>query len=106
MSFADSLAVLMSDNQIPIAADAIPERDIAIQALSTTQLWFDELDQAVREGFDEGTEELAICHIVADEDVAIAPELAGIFAAFDQVSGRRFSDLLTTTQGLALQAEF
>ncbi len=105
MSFADSLATSMSENGIPITADVIPERDITLEALSTTQSWFDELDPAVRDGFDEGTEEFAICHIVAEGDVAVAPELSGIFAAFDQVSGRRFSDLLASTQQMALQVE-
>jgi hypothetical protein len=90
---------------VPITADVIPERDITLEALSTTQSWFEELDPAVRDGFDEGTEEFAICHIVAEVDVAVAPELSGIFAAFDQVSGRRFSDLLASTQQMALQVD-
>lgn len=106
MPFADSLAILMSDNEIPITADAIPERDITLEALATTQNWFETLDPAVRDGFDEGTLEFAICHIVAEDEVAVAPDLAGIFAAFDQVAGRTFSQLLFTTQQLALQAEF
>jgi hypothetical protein len=105
MAFADNLATLMSERGIPIDPEAIPDREATVDGLSTTQSWFEQLDQAIRDGFDEGSEEFAICHIVAEDEVAVAPALAGIFQAFDQVPGRRFSDLLTATQEAVEQVE-
>jgi hypothetical protein len=98
MAFAKNVATLMAARGIEIDPAAIPDRDSMVEGLSTTRNWFDELDPAVREGFDEGSEEFAICHVVAGEDVAVAPGLAGVFEAFDRVTGRRFSQLLVATQ--------
>jgi hypothetical protein len=105
MAFADSLAALLSERGIPIDPEAIPDRETTNDGLSTTRNWLEELDPAIREGFDESSEEFAICHIVAGDDVAVAPELAGLFQAFDQVAGQRFSALLATTQEAVDQAE-
>lgn len=105
MSFADSFSSLMSDRGITIAAEAVPEREVVDQALADIQNWLTGLDVSVREGFDEGSAEFAVCFVLGTPEINVAPDIPGILEAFDGASGKRLSEMLITAQECLLQAQ-
>jgi hypothetical protein len=98
MSFADDFAAALATREIVVDAASLPDRDTIQQQLSDIQNWFSELDSAVREGYDEGTAEFKLCHIIAEPDINVAPDLAGLMDAFDETIGQRLSQMLQASQ--------
>jgi hypothetical protein len=97
MSFQEDFSRLMAEQGIPVEIDNVPDPDTVRTSLDTLDSWFWSLDPAVREGFDEGSAEYAVCYLLGT-DLNIAPELAGVLSAFDQSSGMSFSQLATTAR--------
>ncbi|MER9120809.1 hypothetical protein NKI95_18165 [Mesorhizobium sp. M0306] len=98
MPFVDNFVALMNERGIAVDSSVVPDPEIIEGALNNVQLWWDELNAAVRDGFDEGSEEFAVCFILGEPEINVAPELRGILQAFDQVAGQRLSQLLQTTR--------
>jgi hypothetical protein len=99
MAFVDSFVSKLNEQGIPADASMVLEDPTTLEAvLDRVEAWWSELNPDVRDGFDEGSEEFAVCHVLAEPDVNVAPELAGLLQAFDQVADRRLSDLLQTTR--------
>lgn len=94
MAFADEYAARLADVGINVDASTLPDEETVKQSLSDCFDWFFALNPALREGFDEGTTEFALCHLLAEPELNVAPALAGLFDAFDQVSGKSLSELL------------
>ena len=105
MSFADSFSSLMSDRGIPIAPEAVPEREVVDQSLANIQNWLAGLDVSVRGGFDEGSAEFAVCFVLGTPEINVAPNIPGVLEAFDGASGQRLSEMLLTAQECLMQAQ-
>ena len=104
MPFVDKFVTFMNERGIPIDATVVPEPEVIETALNNVQFWWDELNSDVREGFDEGSEEFAVCFVLAEPEINVAPELSGILQSFDKVADRRLSELLQTTREVLLAA--
>ncbi|WP_214317321.1 hypothetical protein [Nonomuraea sediminis] len=94
MAFADEYASRLADAGISVDPGSLPDEETVRQSLDACFTWFFALNPALREGFDEGTVEFALCHVLAEPELNVAPALAGLFEAFDQVSGKSLSELL------------
>ncbi|MER9228289.1 hypothetical protein NKI39_22150 [Mesorhizobium sp. M0664] len=77
MPFVDNFVALMNERGIAVDSSVVPDPEIIEGALNNVQLWWDELNAAVRDGFDEGGEEFAVCFILGEPEINVAPELRG-----------------------------
>ena len=91
MAFAENSCPSPSDHGIEVDPASLPEQEMIRQSLENVQTWLDELNEAVREGFDEGSEEFAVCHLLAEPELDVAPEIPSLLEAFDQIAGQRLS---------------
>jgi len=98
MEFAEQFAQLMSERKIPLDASAVPERDTVDASLAAISNWMEAMDPSVRDGFDEGTAEFAVCHIIGEPDINVAPDIPGILEAYDQAAGLMLSQMLTVSR--------
>src|SRR5215217_8643454 len=98
MAFADDFAALLADRGIPIDPADVPDPDVIGGALDNIDGFLSELDEAVRDGYDEGSLEFAVCSVLSDPTVNVAPEISTLLAAYDQVAGMRLSELLQSTR--------
>ncbi len=104
MAYEDEFARLMTEQGVPIDPASVPTQDVLLQELERANGWFWLLDAAVREGFDEGSTEYAVCYLLGDPELSVAPSIPALWQAFDSVSGRSFSQLLATAQDCATRA--
>jgi len=104
MAFAEDFVALLSEHGIEVDPAFLPEQETIRPSLENVQTWFDELNDAVREGFDEGSEEFAVCHLLAEPELDVAPEIPSLLEAFDQIAGQRLSGLVSIAQDCLVQA--
>jgi hypothetical protein len=105
MAFVDNFVAMMAEQGISIDPSVVPDPETIDGALNNIQSWREQLNPAVREGFDEGSEEFAVCFVLADPEINVAPELRGILESFDQVAGRRLSDLLQIARDILISSQ-
>ena len=98
MAFAEQFAQLMSERKIPLDASAVPDRDTVAVSLTAIADWMENMDPSVREGFDEGTGEFAVCHIIGEPEINVAPDIPGILEAYDQAAGMVLSQMLAVSR--------
>ncbi|HEU4893508.1 MAG TPA: hypothetical protein VFT47_18260 [Vicinamibacterales bacterium] len=98
MAFAEQFAQLMSERKIPLDASAVPDRDTVDSSLTAISIFMEEADVSVRDGFDEGSAEFAVCHILGDPELEIAPDIPGILEAYDRAPGLMLSQMLAISR--------
>ncbi|MGW2255692.1 hypothetical protein ACWCXH_36900 [Kitasatospora sp. NPDC001660] len=98
MAFAEDFAAALSNRGIQMNAADVPAPDVIGGALDNITGYLSGLDEAVREGFDESSLEFAVCSVLADPTVNVAPEISSILAAYDRASNRRLTELLQVTR--------
>jgi hypothetical protein len=98
MAFEDDFAAAMAERGIQIAAADVPAPDVIGGALDNIDGYLSELDEFVREGYDEGSLEAPVCSVLADPTVNVAPEIASILAAYDQTPNQRLTEMLGATR--------
>lgn len=98
MAFAEDYAESLSERGINVDPATMPDRDAVETGLGNVQTWLADLHPAFREGFDEGSLEFAVCHLLATPELDVAPEIQAILEAFDQIAGQRLSELTSTAQ--------
>ncbi|MEI8407490.1 MULTISPECIES: hypothetical protein [unclassified Kribbella] len=100
MGFAEEFASRLGAAGIEIDAGSVPSADALESGLSAVSDWFwaDDLDPLIREGFDEGSAEYAICYHLADGEIGVGAGIEPLLEAFDQTSGQSFSVMLAASQ--------
>lgn len=98
MAFEEDFAAALADRGIQMDPADVPAPDVIGGALDNIDGYLSELDDAVREGFDEGSLEFAVCSVLADPTVNVAPEISSILAAYDQTPNQRLTELLQATR--------
>jgi hypothetical protein len=98
MSFAEDYAAGLLERGIEVDPATIPDRDVVETGLGNVQAWLADLHPDLREGFDEGSLEFAVCHLLAMPELDVAPEIQPILEAFDQIPGQRLSELTSVAQ--------
>jgi hypothetical protein len=83
MAFAEEFAQVMNDAGIPVDPQTVPDRDTVKQELDRANTWFWSLDPVVRESFDEGGAENAVCHLLGEAELNVAPGILGILEDSD-----------------------
>ncbi|MGW7530365.1 hypothetical protein [Streptomyces sp. NPDC054783] len=105
MAFAEDFAAALSNRGIQMDPADVPAPDVIGGALDNINGYMSELDEAVREGFDESSLEFAVCSTLADPTVNVAPEISSILAAYDRTANMRLTELLQVTRESLDQAQ-
>jgi hypothetical protein len=98
MAFAEDFAAALADRGIQMDPADVPDPDVVGGALDNIDGYLSELDDAVREGFDEGSLEFEVCSVLADPTVNVAPEISSILAAYDNTPNQRLTEMLQATR--------
>lgn len=94
MAFAEDFAACIGQYGVVIAPESVPEQDLLSAALEYLQSWLNDLDPAVREGFDEASASEPISVLLAGADINAAPAIPALLEAFDQAQGLTLSYLM------------
>ncbi|MCX4650261.1 MULTISPECIES: hypothetical protein [unclassified Streptomyces] len=97
MAFAEDFAAALSQRGIQMDPVGVPAPDVIGGALDNIDGYISQLDDAVRQGFDEGSLEFPVCSVLADPTVNVAPEISSILAAYDRTSNMRLTEMLRAT---------
>ncbi|MEU7283496.1 hypothetical protein AB0A69_32705 [Streptomyces sp. NPDC045431] len=97
MAFAEDFAAALAQRGIQMDANDVPAPDVIGGALDNINGFMSDMDVAVREGFDESSLEFAVCSVLADPSVSIAPEISSILAAYDRTPNMRLTEMLQAT---------
>ncbi|MFH8836791.1 hypothetical protein [Streptomyces sp. NPDC017868] len=98
MAFAEDFAAALSNRGIQMDAADVPAPDVIGGALDNINGYLSQLDEFVREGFDESSLEFTVCSVLADPTVNVAPEISSILAAYDRTPNMRLTELLQATR--------
>ncbi|MFE0648493.1 hypothetical protein ACFVZH_07895 [Streptomyces sp. NPDC059534] len=98
MAFDEDFAAALGQRGIEMDAADVPAPDVIGGALDNISGFMSGMDEAVREGWDESSVDFAVCSVLADPTVNIAPEISSILAAFDRTPNMRLTELLQATR--------
>lgn len=102
MSFADDFVQCMSQAGATIRADSVTEQEHFTAAVQYIQSWLQGLDDYSREGFDAAATDNSVSNLLVD--AGIAPDLGGLMADFDALTGWPLTTLLEWCVHCAQQA--
>ncbi|HEY3868124.1 MAG TPA: hypothetical protein VGM10_07225 [Actinocrinis sp.] len=102
MSFADDFVHCMAEAGATIQVGSVTEQDHFTQAVAYIQTWLDSLDEYAREGYDAATTDHPVSAVLVEAN--IAPDLGGLMADFDAMTGWPLTTLLQWCTHCAGQA--